>query len=53
VQAGVYGSLALAASSTKSGLGSRPRLQALVTRATGAVLIAGAVFTAMQGWRPL
>jgi threonine/homoserine/homoserine lactone efflux protein len=53
VQAGVYGSLALAASSTNPGLGSRPRLQAIVTRLTGGVLIAGAVLTAMQGWRPL
>ena len=53
VQAGVYGSLALAASGTNSGLGSRPRLQAMVTRATGAVLVAGAVVTAMQGWRPI
>jgi len=51
VQAGVYGSLAMVASGAGRGLGTRPRLQALMARGAGAVLVAGAAFTAWEGWR--
>ena len=50
-QAGVYGSLALAASGAGAGLGARPRLQVLVVRAAGAMLMLGAAWTAVEGWR--
>lgn len=53
VQAGVYGSLALAAASANTSLGARPALQTLIARATGLLLISGAAFTAIQGWQPL
>jgi threonine/homoserine/homoserine lactone efflux protein len=53
VQAGVYGPLALAAAGAGSGLRARPRLQQFVARATAFVLVAGAVVTALGGWRPL
>jgi threonine/homoserine/homoserine lactone efflux protein len=51
VQAGVYGPIALAAGSARSGLAARPRLQVWIMRATALVLIAGAVATAVEGWR--
>ena len=51
VQAGVYGSLALAAGTARSGLAARPQLQLGIMRATALVLIAGAVATAVEGWR--
>jgi threonine/homoserine/homoserine lactone efflux protein len=50
-QAAVYGSLALAAGRASRGLGARPRLQRLIVCAAGAVLVAGAVVTAMESWR--
>jgi len=50
-QAVVYGSLALAAAGAGSGLSARPRLQVLIVRAAGAMLVVGAVLTAMEGWR--
>lgn len=52
-QAAVYGSLALAAGSASAGLASRPRLQVLIVRAAGAMLVLGAVLTALEGWRRL
>jgi threonine/homoserine/homoserine lactone efflux protein len=52
VQAGVYGSLALAAGSASAGLRARPRLQQWVARTTAFVLVVGAVVTAVEGWRP-
>jgi threonine/homoserine/homoserine lactone efflux protein len=51
VQAGVYGSVALAASHTGTALGARPRLQQFIARATASVLVLGAVLTAFEGWR--
>jgi threonine/homoserine/homoserine lactone efflux protein len=51
VQAGVYGSVALAASHTGTALGARPRLQQFIARATASVLVIGAVLTAIEGWR--
>jgi threonine/homoserine/homoserine lactone efflux protein len=50
-QAAVYGSVAVAASSASEGLATRPRLQVVVVRAAGLILIAGALFTAVEGWR--
>ena len=52
-QAAVYGSVAVAAGSAGAGLDARPRLQVLVVRAAGAMLVLGAAFTALQGWRGL
>lgn len=53
VQAGVYGPLALAAAGARAGLRARPRLLQFVARATACVLVAGALVTAIGGWRPL
>lgn len=53
VQAGVYGSLALAAAHAREGLKARPRALQWIARATAFVLVAGAVVTAVEGWRPL
>jgi threonine/homoserine/homoserine lactone efflux protein len=50
-QAAVYGSLALAAGGAGAGLGARPRLQVLIVRAAGAMLMLGAAWTVMEGWR--
>lgn len=50
-QTGVYGSLALAAASTRQWLADRPGASVAMARMVGAVLIAGAVFTAWQGWQ--
>ena len=50
-QAAVYGAVALAAGSAGTGLGGRPRLQGAVVRAAGAMLMAGAALTAIEGWR--
>ena len=52
-QAAVYGSVALAASGAASSLEGRPKLQVLVVRAAGAMLVAGAVLTGIEGWRGL
>lgn len=52
-QAGVYGSLAIAAGSAGASLQARPRLQVFIVRAAGAVLILGAAWTAYEGWRRL
>jgi len=52
-QAGVYGALALAAGGAGSALANRPRLQVLVMRAAGAMLVLGAAWTAYEGWRRL
>lgn len=51
VQAGVYGPLAWTAAGASAGLRSRPRMQVFVARATAFVLIAGALLTAVEGWR--
>jgi len=50
-QTGVYGSLALAAAGTRRWLAERPGASVAMARTVGAVLIAGAGFTAWQGWR--
>lgn len=50
-QAAVYGSLALVAAGARQGLAARPRLQTLIVQAAGAMLLVGAVWTAMEGWR--
>jgi threonine/homoserine/homoserine lactone efflux protein len=50
-QTGVYGSLALAAAGTRQWLAVRPGASVAMARMVGTVLIAGAVFTAWQGWR--
>lgn len=50
-QIAVYGSVALAAGSAQAGLGSRPQLQGWLMRGAGVMLIAGAAWTAMEGWR--
>ncbi|WP_233259289.1 LysE family translocator [Ramlibacter sp. WS9] len=50
-QAAVYGTVAVAAGGAGAGLDGRPRLQVLIVRAAGAMLIFGAALTAMQGWR--
>jgi threonine/homoserine/homoserine lactone efflux protein len=50
-QIGVYGSVALAAGGAQAGLGSRPRLQAWLMRGAGLMLVAGAAWTALEGWR--
>lgn len=50
-QAGVYGSLALLAGSAGSGLGDRPRLQWIVVRGAGWLLVLTAAWTAWEGWR--
>jgi threonine/homoserine/homoserine lactone efflux protein len=52
-QAGVYGSMALAAGGAGTRLASRPRLQVAVVRFAAAMLIAGALWTAWSGWRGL
>jgi threonine/homoserine/homoserine lactone efflux protein len=52
-QAGVYGAIALAAAGAGAGLGSRPKLQVFMVRAAGAMLMLGAAWTAMEGWRRL
>jgi threonine/homoserine/homoserine lactone efflux protein len=52
-QAGVYGTLALAAGHASEGLKARPRAMQRVARATALVLVCGAVLTAVEGWRPL
>jgi threonine/homoserine/homoserine lactone efflux protein len=51
VQAGVYGPIALAAGSASAGLRARPRMQRVIVRATAAVLVLGAIATAVEGWR--
>ncbi|MBW8721690.1 MAG: LysE family translocator [Polaromonas sp.] len=50
-QAGVYGSLALAAGGARQWLADRPGASVAMARTVGAVLILCAVFTAWQGWR--
>jgi threonine/homoserine/homoserine lactone efflux protein len=50
-QAGVYGSLALAAAGARQWLADRPGASVAMARAVGAVLILCAAFTAWQGWR--
>jgi threonine/homoserine/homoserine lactone efflux protein len=50
-QAGVYGSLALAAGSAGAGLATRPRLQLAMIRGAGLMLMAGALWSAWEGWR--
>jgi threonine/homoserine/homoserine lactone efflux protein len=52
-QLAVYGSVALAASGAVAGLDARPRLQAAIARGAGAMLVAGALFTAVEGLRGL
>lgn len=50
-QAGIYGSLALAAAGTRQWLADRPGASVKMARTVGAVLILCAAFTAWQGWR--
>jgi threonine/homoserine/homoserine lactone efflux protein len=50
-QAGVYGSLAIAASGARQWLADRPGASVAMARTVGAVLILCAAFTAWQGWR--
>jgi threonine/homoserine/homoserine lactone efflux protein len=50
-QVAVYGSVALAAGSAQQGLGGKPNLQAWLMRGAGLMLIAGAAWTAFEGWR--
>ena len=50
-QAGVYGSLALAAAGARQWLADRPGASVAIARTVGAVLILCAAFTAWQGWR--
>ena len=50
-QALVYGPIALAAGGAATGLATRPRLQLIVVRAAGAMLLLGAAWTASEGWR--
>ena len=52
-QIGVYGSLAVAAGSSRDWLANRPRANQTVGQVVGWILILGAVFTAVQGWRSL
>jgi len=52
-QTGVYGSLALAAGSTRRWLAERPAASVALARAVGAMLMLSAAFTAWQGWRQL
>ncbi|MBG9389349.1 LysE family translocator [Caenimonas aquaedulcis] len=47
----VYGLVAVAAGSAQAGLGSRPQLQAWLMRGAGAMLVGGAAWTALEGWR--
>jgi threonine/homoserine/homoserine lactone efflux protein len=50
-QTSVYGSLALAAASTRRWLADRPAASVVMARTVGAVLIMCAGYTAWQGWR--
>lgn len=50
-QVGVYGGLALAAARARRWLEERPSRGALVGRAVGALLVAAALLTGVQGWR--
>ena len=50
-QAGVYGSLAIAAGGARQWLADRPGASVAMARTVGAVLILCAAFTAWQGWR--
>ena len=50
-QAGVYGSLAIAAAGARQWLADRPGASVAMARTVGAVLILCAAFTAWQGWR--
>ncbi len=47
----VNGALALAAGRARSSLESRPGLRAGAARAVGALLVASAVLTGLEGWR--
>ncbi|HSN16862.1 MAG TPA: LysE family translocator [Gammaproteobacteria bacterium] len=49
--AGVYGSLAYGAGSVRDWLEREPASAVMVSRAVGAMLMAVAVFTAVDGWR--
>lgn len=53
VQAGIYGTVALAASHAREGLQARPRAMQFLARSTALVLVTGAVLTTIEGWRPL
>jgi threonine/homoserine/homoserine lactone efflux protein len=49
----VYGSVAVAAGGAVAGLAARPRLQSAIARGAGAMLVMGALFTAVEGLRGL
>jgi threonine/homoserine/homoserine lactone efflux protein len=50
-QVGVYGAIALIAARARGWLQANPAANLTMTRAIGAMLIAAAVFTGIQGWR--
>jgi len=50
-QFGVYGGLALAAGGGRGALAAHPRAEALIGRTVGALLIAVAAATLVEGWR--
>jgi threonine/homoserine/homoserine lactone efflux protein len=50
-QAGVYGSIAIAAARVRGLLLCRPAAGMVAARAMGGVLLAAALFTAVEGWR--
>ncbi len=52
-QAAVYGFLAFAAAGAGGGLAGKPGAQLLIVRGAGGMLIAAAVYTAVQGWQRL
>jgi threonine/homoserine/homoserine lactone efflux protein len=51
VQAGVYGTLALASSRAGAWIGSQPQRAAGAARVVGVMLLASSVLVAVQGWR--
>jgi threonine/homoserine/homoserine lactone efflux protein len=50
-QAGIYGTLALAAAGTRDWLGRRPSAGLLLNRGVGVLLLATAAWTAASGWQ--
>ena len=52
-QAVVYGGMALAGDRVRNWLSARPGANALLAKTVGAVLIATALYTALEGWRML
>ena len=52
-QFGVYGGLAIAADGGRGALAGHPRVEAVVGRGVGALLIVVAAITLAEGWRSL